>query len=509
MRPARPARVSLRGWGWRHAGRLAWAVRGVDLDVEPGERVLLLGPSGAGKSTLLAGLAGLLDGSEHGTGEQEGTLLLDGVPAREARTRAVHGSGGRAATGLLLQDPQAQTVLSRCGDDVAFGLENHGVPVDEIWGRVREALDAVGLDVALDRSTAHLSGGQRQRLALAGVLALRPGVLLLDEPTAMLDPPGAARVRSVVAEVLAASGATCLVVEHRVEAWLGLVDRVVVLEPAGGVVADGAPDDVLRRHGAALAAQGVWVPGREHRPVRSAAAPAAVDLLVAEDVAVTRDRTAPPVLDGVRLGVRAGRCTALVGPNGGGKSTLLLALAGLARPAAGRVHALEALADGEGPEPHRWPPRRLVGRIGSVFQDPRHQLVTATVREELALGPRRAGVDEAETARRVEELLERLRLAPLAMANPFTLSGGEQRRLSVATALATRPRLLALDEPTFGQDARTWAELADLLAALLDAGTGVVVASHDQHLVEVLADDVLRVGGGAVVPERAHREGAA
>ena len=224
---------------------------------------------------------------------------------------------------------------------------------------------------------------------------------------------------------------------------------------------------------------------------------------------MTRDRSAPPVLSGVDLGVRAGRCTALVGPNGGGKSTLLLTLAGLARPASGRVRALEPLADGAGPEPHRWPPRRLVTRIGSVFQDPRHQLVASTVRDELEIGPRRAGVEAAEVDRRVDELLERLRLDRLAAANPFTLSGGEQRRLSVATALATRPRLLALDEPTFGQDARTWAELADLLAALLDDGTGLVVASHDEHLVDVLADDVLRVGAGAVRAAPAARLGEA
>lgn len=503
-----PARISLRGWGWRHAGRLAWAVRGVDLDIDPGERVLLLGPSGAGKSTLLAGLAGLLDGTEHGNGEQEGSLLLDGVPAREARSRAVTGSGGHAATGLLLQDPQAQTVLSRCGDDVAFGLENHGVPPEEIWGRVRAALADVDLDVPLERSTTHLSGGQRQRLALAGVLALRPGVLLLDEPTAMLDPPGAAQVRAVVAQVLAGSGATCLVVEHRVREWLDLVDRVVVLEPGGGVVADGPPSRVLDSHGRALAAQGVWVPGYEHRPVRAERS-SSPDLLVADDVEVTRDRTRPPVLSGVDLTVRAGRCTALVGPNGGGKSTLLLSLAGLARPAAGSVRALEALADGAGPQPHRWPPRALVSRIGSVFQDPRHQLVASTVRDELAVGPVRTGVGAAEVERRVDELLVRLRLDRLAAANPFTLSGGEQRRLSVATVLASRPRLLALDEPTFGQDACTWAELVDLLAALLDDGTGVVVASHDEHLVDVLADDVLRVGSGAVRPEPATTAGEA
>ncbi len=181
--------ISLRDWGWRHHGRAAWALRGVDLEIAPGERVLLLGPSGAGKSTLLAAVAGLLDPGTDGNGEQEGQVLLDGRPADEVRRESAARSGlaGGARTGLLLQDPNSQTVLARCGDDVAFGLENHSVPRAQIWPRVRRALADVRLDVPLDHPTSRLSGGERQRLALAGVVALEPDVLLLDEPTSMLD----------------------------------------------------------------------------------------------------------------------------------------------------------------------------------------------------------------------------------------------------------------------------------------------------------------------------------
>jgi energy-coupling factor transporter ATP-binding protein EcfA2 len=195
--PTRPVAVAARGWGWRHATRKAWAVRGLDLEIAAGQRVLLLGASGAGKSTLLAGLAGLLD---PGVGEQQGALLLDGVPARRARVEGVR--AGQARAGLLLQDPEAQTVLARCGDDVAFGLENHAVPREEIWPRVDEALAAVDFPYPRERSTAALSGGQRQRLALAGVLALAPGLLLLDEPTAMLDPDGRELIRRQVLALL-------------------------------------------------------------------------------------------------------------------------------------------------------------------------------------------------------------------------------------------------------------------------------------------------------------------
>ncbi|HZI97874.1 MAG TPA: ATP-binding cassette domain-containing protein [Actinomycetales bacterium] len=493
--------ITARGWGWRHSGRRAWALRGVDLDVGSGERVLLLGPSGAGKSTLLAAVAGLLDPGSDGNGEQEGTLLLDGVPADRARTAGVR--AGRARTGLLLQDPEAQTVLARCGDDVAFGLENHAVPPEEIWPRVDGALDAVGLGVGRDHPTARLSGGQRQRLALAGVLALRPEILLMDEPTSMLDPDAGEQLAALVGALLSDTRATCLLVEHRVAMWLDLVDRVVVLEPGGGVVADGPSSEVLEQQGAALAARGVWVPG--HLPTGPARRDSGVVgevLLRAENLQVSRRGTTEPVLSGVDLDVVSGRATALVGPNGSGKSTLALALSGLARHTGGDLVAQPPLLGEDtrlAAEPERWRPRDLVRRIGSVFQDPRHQFVASTVSDELAVGPRRIGLPESEVAARTDDLLERLRLVHLARANPFTLSGGEQRRVSVATALATRPRLLVLDEPTFGQDARTWAELVALLAGLLDDGAALVTATHDGALVDALADDVLTLRSAAAM----------
>lgn len=473
IRPGlQPSRVTARGWGWRHASRRAWALSDVSFDIEPGERVLLLGASGAGKSTLLHGLAGVLGGDDEG--ESSGELLIDGLPAAQARGRA----------GLVLQDPDSQVILARVGDDVAFGCENLGVPRDEIWQRVGSALDAVGLDVPLDRPTKALSGGQKQRLALAGALAMRPGLLLLDEPTANLDPGGVAEVRGAVARSLDATGATFVVVEHRVEVWLPVVTRVIVLG-AGGVIADGPPDAVLTARGAELAAGGVWVPGIPPAfPPPPARGPGEV-LLSAEGLSVERVR-ATPVATGIDLDVRAGAALAVTGPNGAGKSTLGLTIAGLLSPAGGRLTASAALAQGLDPVPLRWRSRDLLTRIGTVFQDPEHQLLARTVREELEVGPRALGLGESETAARVDELLERLRLAALSRANPYTLSGGEKRRLTVAAALATAPRVLVLDEPTFGQDARTWAELVALLARLRDEGTAIVTITHDDAVIDAL-----------------------
>ncbi len=447
--------VVLRGFGWRHAGRRAWAVRGVDLRIAHGERVLLLGESGAGKSTLLAALAGLLP---EDSGEAEGTVEIDGLEPRKARERV----------GILFQDPQTQLVMARSGDDVAFGLENRGVPAADIWPRVYDALDRVGFPYPPARRTAALSGGEAQRLALAGVLALRPGLLLLDEPTANLDPAGAALIRSAISRGHDPDS-TMILVEHRVAEAVPLVDRVVVLAPGGGVRADGPPAAVFAAHGAALAEQGVWVPGHPCAP-RRAVFPPGDPLVRADDVAV-RHRLEP-----VTLTAREAEVLAVTGPNGAGKSTLALVLGGLLRPTSGRVDAAP------GGAPAGWRAPALTRRIGSVFQNPEHQFVTSRVADELAVA--------RPAPSRVDELLERLRLTRLADANPYTLSGGEARRLSVATALAAAPRLLVLDEPTFGQDRRTWVELVDLLAGLRDDGHGIVAVTHDGDFVATLADRV-------------------
>ncbi|TAP42002.1 ABC transporter ATP-binding protein [Arthrobacter sp. S39] len=494
----RPAAVTARGWGWRHAGRSRPAVRALDLDIRPGERVLLLGPSGAGKSTLLHALAGVLgdvnDDGEAGDSDESGSLLIDGASPRERRGRA----------GLMQQDPETQVVLSRVGDDVAFGAENLAVPRDEIWTRVHEALDDVGLaHLPLDHPTSALSGGQKQRLALAGILAMRPGLILLDEPTANLDPIGVLEVRDAVGRCLDKTGATLVVVEHRVSVWKDLVDRIVVLQPGSAadpaVLLDGPPDQVLAEARAMLIAAGVWVPGFVPATRNRTSSGTGDLLLAAEDLAVSRERprrrrfkTVPPVpvQQDISAQVRAGQALTVTGPNGAGKSTFALTLAGLLAPVEGNVSATVDLSRGAGIDPCKWKAEQLIARIGTVFQEPEHQFVTGNVLDELMFGPRHVGHGEE----RVDELLERLRLTELVDANPYTLSGGEKRRLSVATVLAAHPQVLVLDEPTFGQDANTWAELASFLSELLDAGTAVVSVTHDAEFSAVLGGAELRLG---------------
>lgn len=470
---AHSAVIEARGWGARYTGRTAWAVRGVDLMIEEGERVLLVGRSGGGKSTLLHGVAGLLDRGV--ATEREGGLAV----------------GGRVADGsdvaVLFQDPESQLVMARSGDDVAFGLEEHCVPTAEIWPRVHEALATVAFPYPSDHPTSALSGGEKQRLALAGVLALRPRVLLLDEPTASLDPQGAHDLYEVLGRLDRKT--TLILVDHHLGPATALVDRIVAVDGERGIVIDGPVATVLRDRRAELEALGAWLP--DAAPITPLAEAGVVgnELVGAEGIGFRYPLAEREALADAVASLREREVLAITGPNGSGKSTLLLILGGLLRPQRGKVRADRV--DARSPEPWRWPATALARRFGSVFQDPDHQFLATSVRDELRLGPRLQGHRDT---RRADLLLERLGLGALAGANPFTLSGGEKRRLSVGTALATGPIALFLDEPTYGQDRHTFAGLIGLLREAHADGAAICAATHETALLEAMGGNVVALG---------------
>lgn len=517
----RGARIELNNFSWHHPGRPEPVISGLNLTINPGEKVLLLGTSGAGKSTLLHAIAGVLhddDGESAG-----GTITINGQAPAEARGTA----------GMMQQDPESSIVMATVGNDVAFGPENLRVPREEIWGRVTEALTAVGLNhLPLDHPSSALSGGQKQRLGLAGILSMHPGAMILDEPTANLDPSGVQEVRDSILTAAEATGATLLVVEHRVSIWAPHMDRIIVLGEGGTITHDGAPDTVLTEARQELIDAGVWVPNYVPRAPQSDSDNQGGEhgeaLLRAENLSITRAQPTPkqrrarrrtikrlgdtpapaptdlPVLrGGINLTLHAGEHLSVLGPNGAGKSTLALTLAGLLTAPDGTLTATDTLRDHgagqngqNGQRAHwdvpTWTPAQMLSRIGYVFQEPEYQFIRGTVREELELGPRRLAaltrepLNEDDLTARTNELAVHLRLNHLLDANPFTLSGGEKRRLSVASALATAPRILILDEPTFGQDARTWAELVDLIRELLADGTAVISITHDEDYTAAL-----------------------
>ncbi|GII98208.1 energy-coupling factor transport system ATP-binding protein [Sediminihabitans luteus] len=566
LAPATPV-LSVDDVGVRHHGHDGLPVAtaspaGTTFEVARGEAVLLLGPSGSGKSTLALATNGLVPHVVPAT--LDGTVRVGGL---DTRAHDVPHLARHVA--MVFQDPDAQVVTGSVLDEVCFGPENLGVPVAEVEARAEDALRRVGLWERRADDPGRLSGGGRQRLAVACALAMHAPLLVLDEPTANLDPAGTEELYDVLRDVLAAGDRAVLLVEHDLDAAVELLDRVVVLDAAGRVAFDGPVREVLTQHADALVALGVCLPvalvaalrlratgtpidplpltpdelghalraqadagvlpparpeGLSARPEGSQAyprtdqdaAPASrpdrardlardgapdgapdrttVDCITVDRLTLKRGRTT--VLHDLSLRVAPGELVAVVGANGAGKSTLLQAVAGVVRPPRGRVRVA-------GLDPARADARTLSERVGYVFQNPEHQLVTGSVADELAHGLRIRGVDEAEVAARVEDLLVRFDLVRQRDLHPFLLSGGQKRRLSVGTATVCRPGVLVLDEPTFGQDRARADELLGLLTALHAEGTTVVVATHDMQLVSEHATRVVVVAHGRVVADGA------
>lgn len=441
----------------KFAGEDALLFRGVSLSFRRGEKTLLLGPSGCGKSTLLQVLSGLIPGSI------DVPMIADETIVPERR-------------GYVFQDPDAQFCMPYADEELAFALENQAVPRERMPALIRHYLALVGLDP--DRSHVpiqELSQGMKQRLAIASALAMKPDVLFLDEPTALLDPAGTASVwrtiRALPPEL------TFVVVEHRIEGILDWFDRVVVLSPDGAVLADGTPDEVMRGHREELRQYGIWYPGawedaageRKARPAPSDARPFALSLN-----RFAGKRGAEPAIAVDRAEVRPGDWVGVVGENGAGKSSLLLSIM--------RLLKTEGRCEIDGVPIARV--EEAARLAGFVFQNPELQFVANAVRDELAYSLEAKGHDPAERARLAEELLGELRLRGAADRHPFELSVGQKRRLSVATALVGGPKLLLLDEPTFGLDAAGAFALLNMLEALRAAGTAIVMATHDERIVE-------------------------
>jgi energy-coupling factor transporter ATP-binding protein EcfA2 len=421
------------------------ALRDVSLSIEPGESILVLGPSGSGKSTLLRALAGLVP-HFHG-GRFSGRVEVDGRDTRRTRPAELAG-----AVATLFQDPEDQVVMTRVEHEVAFGLENIGVPPAEIRGRVEEALNAVGAGGLAGRPTYELSSGELQRVCLAAALALRPELLLLDEPTSQLDPEGAESLIALALE----SGAAVVVSEHRAERLLDLVDRVLFVE-AGRVVLDA---DRAEARG--------WLARERPAWVELPAPPSSCEL---GDAVVALERVSYrygdlAAVEEAELEVRRGEIVALTGPNGSGKTTLAKLAAGLLEPAGGSV--------------------RRSGRPAYLSQDPGRYLSRDRADEEVALG---IGGD----LDRARSWLAALGLAGFADRHPRDLSSGERERLALAAVLAVEPDLLVLDEPTRGVDPERKTELAELLRAGARS-RGTLLVTHDESFAAAVADRTVALG---------------
>ncbi|NLS79251.1 MAG: ATP-binding cassette domain-containing protein [Chloroflexi bacterium] len=454
----------------------AVALDRLSLRVRAGEYLLVAGPSGGGKSTLALCLGGLIPHLVRA--EAAGEILVGGVDPRQ------HDPAQWARqVGLVYQNPSTQLFNEFVADEVAFGPRNLGLPEREIAARVAEALEAAGIAHLAARPLRQLSGGEQQRVAIAAVLAMRPRLLVLDEPLANLDAQGVAQVLDAL-DRLHRQGITLVVIEHRLAAVAARATRLALLE-AGRVVADsGAADSGAADSGAAeLLARPGLLEGlglRHPYPPRPAPTPGPALVALEEVSAGYGPRR---VLDGASLEVRQGELLALVGPNGSGKTTVARVLAGLLRPRRGRV---------------RWaaPLRGLPGyrRAGMLFQQPRHQALLERVEDEVAYGPENLGRERAE----VEPLLAAADLLALRERSPWSLSAGQLQRTALAAAAALAPALLILDEPTLGQDEAHLARLMALAREQCAGGRAALLITHDEGLVAAVADRVLALEGGKV-----------
>lgn len=490
------------------------ALDDVTLEVCRGERVCVLGANGSGKSTLASVICGLLAPDEGDVELAGHAVCTGGVPDLAAYRDA------RRQLGLVFQNPDDQIVTSVVADDVAFGPENLGVPRAQISARVARELRRVAMEKYAHADPSRLSGGQRQRVCIAGALAMEPAVLVLDEPSSLLDVRGRAAIMRVMGR-LAAAGATLVHVTHFMDEALA-ADRVVVMQH-GHVALEGTPDEVfaaknaqviealglempfearlavaLRQAGSAGGA--IAAPGAPSDEKPTACAPAAEPLaILACDLGFSYGPDAQ-ALDGVSLEVPARATTAIVGQTGSGKSTLLRLLCGLEAADAGSLTVCGINAATKRG-------RRQVRRaVGYVMQHPERQLFAQTVAEDVAFGPRNQGLSAAEVERRVAHALDLVGLADRRGASPFELSGGQQRLAAIAGVLAMEPELLVLDEPTAGLDPRGRARLRALMADLAAHGVTLLQVTHSMedaaradHVVVLDQSHVLAAGTPAEV----------
>lgn len=482
------------------------------LEVAPGERLAILAPSESGKSTLALCLNGLIPRMIKG--EFRGKVEVDGCITHHCWPREL-----ASRVGVLFQDFEAQLLATRVDQEAAFGPENLGLPPPELRRRVKRALDIVGLTGFESRDPATLSGGQKQLLALAAVLTLEPGLLVLDEPTTDLDPQRVEELLETLDHLCQKENLSLLLLGEDLRLTRHC-SRIILLH-RGKVAADGPPDQILRQvdtfrrlglRPPALPALfydlgqtllpltleeavpqalslGWNRQGSAEHPSKQddEAADLGPEILALREVSF-RYPDGPPILTRLTLSFRAGELTAILGENGSGKTTMVKLLRGLLQPQAGEV----------------W--RAPDVRIGFIFQNPDYQLYAEEVWEEVAQGPRFLGLAADEVQRRTEIALSRVHLLDRAGEDPFSLSKGQRQRLAVAAVLALMPQIIILDEPTTGLDHREQEDMLALIQELHSQGHTIIMVTHSIWAASRYAQRLMVLKGGLVVMDGPTRE---
>ena len=513
--------ISFKNFSFQYRAQKKPTLHDINLDIYPGERVLIAGPSGSGKSTLAACINGLNPFSN--PGECTGSLTVDGVDAPHSSIFELS-----AHVGTVLQDPDGQFIGLTVGEDIAFALENSCTPQDEMHAITRHAAELVGIENHLGYAPHELSGGQKQRVSLAGVMVDQVRILLFDEPLANLDPATGKQAIELIDEIQKKTDTTVLIIEHRLEdvLWRN-VDRIVLVN-GGTILADLRPDELLS--GSLLAENGIREPlyvtalryaGVDITPDKH---PAHVDSLVLDDTDTQKLRdwftarprpAAPPerepllevkglsfgyqkgqqTLRDVSFSIGKGEMVSIVGRNGAGKSTLSKLICGFETPDAGEIFLNgKPLAEEN--------IRRRAQHIGYVMQNPNQMISKTMIYEEVALGLQRSGLTEEQIREKVEATLRVCGLYPFRNWPISALSFGQKKRVTIASVLVLDPELILLDEPTAGQDFRHYTDIMEFLRGLNARGVTVVMITHDMHLMLEYTRRALVFCDGRLIADR-------
>ena len=513
--------ISFRNFSFQYRAQKRPTLTDIDLEIYPGERVLIAGPSGSGKSTLAGCINGLNPFSNPGA--CTGTLTVDGVDAPHSSIFELS-----AHVGTVLQDPDGQFIGLTVGEDIAFALENSCTPQDEMHAITRHAAELVGIENHLGYAPHELSGGQKQRVSLAGVMVDQVKILLFDEPLANLDPATGKQAIELIDEIQKKTDTTVLIIEHRLEdvLWRN-VDRIVLVN-GGTILADLRPDELLS--GSLLAENGIREPlyvtalryaGVDITPVKH---PAHVDSLVLDDTDTQKLRdwfTARPrpaaqperepllevkdlsfgyqkgqqTLRDVSFSIGKGEMVSIVGRNGAGKSTLSKLICGFETPDAGEIFLNgKPLAEEN--------IRRRAQHIGYVMQNPNQMISKTMIYDEVALGLQRSGLTEEQIREKVEATLRVCGLYPFRNWPISALSFGQKKRVTIASVLVLDPELILLDEPTAGQDFRHYTDIMEFLRGLNARGVTVVMITHDMHLMLEYTRRALVFCDGRLIADR-------
>ena len=508
---------------FRYTGAEKPALRDVNLEVGDGEFVLITGPSGGGKSSLCRCLNGLIP--HFYGGKIGGKVEVQGLNVMRHSTKEL-----ATRVGMIFQDPENQLVAADVERQIAFGLENLASPRDLIARRMEESLDTLGIADLRRRPVQELSGGEKQKIVIASVLALHPDILVLDEPTSELDPKGAEEVLGTIERLNDELGITVILIEHRLDRVVHLVDRLVILHE-GRVAVDGTPrqvlaDEKITRIGVGIPpiirlVQGMRSGGinmdktpltvKEGRSMLETVFQNAKRATLREtktlngNPIMNMDRlwyaysNGVTALKNISLTIREGEFVAVMGRNASGKTTLVKHINGLLKPTKGTVNVA-------GIDTREATIAELAREVGFVFQNPNDHLFADTVEEEIAFTLKNLGFKGAEIALRIHEILERFNLVPHRHQYPRALSGGEKQRVALASVIAARPRILILDEPTRGMEYKLKNELMGFLDEYRNQGNAVVLVTHDVETVAEHADRVILLSEGKVVVDNIKRE---